>query len=154
MISSASTSEAFGIVYAAGKLAKRYRVLPAKLDCLEAAMSTYHLHLTSTGKAILADVLQELAASASVFNLGKGKLPKIADDRFHTEAIFIRKGRRGRTELAISSHALAALRDDHKWIIAQTKSQGLLIHDQDRSDTYRKVRRKNRDRVLVFKLGG
>ncbi len=152
--SATRVAEAFGIVYAAGELAKQYRVLPAKLHCLEAAISTYRLHLASTGKAILTDVLQELAAAGGVIKLDKGKLPKIPDAQLHADAIFIHKGKRGRNELLIHPYALAALRDDHEWIIAQARSQGLLICEDGRNAVYRKVRRKQRDRVLVFKLSG
>ncbi len=147
-------AEAFGIVYAAGELAKGCGVLPSKLDCLEASMSVYHIHLACSGKAVLTDVLRELAAGEGAINLADRKLPKISDKQLHSVSSFIRKGKRGRIEFIVSPYALEAMRDDHEWIIAQAKLEGLLVCEDGRNAVYRKVRRKQRDRVLVFKLIG
>lgn len=47
--SAVRVAEAFGIVYAAGKLAQKFGVLPAELDPCAAALASYQLHLAHIG---------------------------------------------------------------------------------------------------------
>ena len=152
--SATRVAEAFGLVYAAGKLAVRFGVLPPNFKCMAAARYCYAMYAAHSRVPLLAELLSDLAASDNVIKLKAKKLPKVSDARFRTKAAFKRKGKGGRIELMVSAAALKAMRSDAASVVKRAKDAGVLIHEHDRDTMHRKVRRgKGRERVYVFVIG-
>ena len=148
--SAVRVAEAFGIVYAAGKLAKNHGVLPQGFKCLQAAKAAYQLHISGSGTS-LPDVLNQIAQAPGVYQLDRKSLPEITDKEFHSSAVFVGRGKRGRTELMMRKDVLKRLRKDHKLILTQADAMGILLRDKSHYDVQRKVRHgKKSERVCVF----
>lgn len=147
-------AEAFGLVYAAGKLAVKFGVLPPDFHCMAAAKYCYLMYASHLRVPVLKDQLLELANGANVIRLKRKQLPKVSNARFRTTAVFQRKGKKGRIELLVSTDALKAMRCDAASLVKRAKTAGVLIHEQDRDTMHRKVRRgKGPERVYVFVVG-
>jgi hypothetical protein len=60
------TARAFAAIYAAGQLAKRYKVLPKSYDCKSAAIACYNLYALGEEVASFSDRLEALIASNDI----------------------------------------------------------------------------------------
>jgi putative DNA primase/helicase len=130
-------AEAFGLVYAAGELARRYGVLPKKFRCGPAAMAAYRIHLGNGRATSFKDRIQQIAAGPQVRALGKGKLPELTDDEMAV-GIFSREGRNG-LELLIDPDRIREVITDWPKSRAAAKSEGCLIVEEEGRD---KVKRR------------
>ena len=87
--------DAFGLVYAAGRIAQRFKVLPRKLDCGKAALASYYLHLKQNSAETMPfdERLQALAANPEAVHLDS-KPPPSADTIQATPYVFDKQGTR------------------------------------------------------------
>lgn len=99
--SAVRVAEAFGIVYAAGELAKRYGALPKRMRCGPAALACYRLHLSKNDDLeSFSALLSAIAKRDDVIDLG---IRNISDFNARTLAkapAFVR-GRQSNRELWI-----------------------------------------------------
>lgn len=93
-------ADAFGLVYAAGVLAKEYTVLPGEYRPGASVSACYQMHLAKQeASTSFREQLLAIAARDDVIDLGAGKLPEITEDQRNSAAAFIRS--RGERELWI-----------------------------------------------------
>ena len=152
--SATRVAEAFGLVYAAGRLAVKFGVLPSNFQCMKAAKYCYAMYAAHSRVPLLEEQLSALAAGDNVIKLKAKKLPKVSDARFRTTTAFKRKGKGGRIELMVSRAALKTMRSDAASLVKRAKAAGVLIHDKDRNTMDRTVRRgKGQEPVYVFIIG-
>lgn len=85
-------AEAFGLVYAAGALAKRYGVLPKGFKCLGAALHCYtNFRSTVPIRQPLANRLIAIARRPETIKIDRKSLPKLSDTDVAKAGAFIRK---------------------------------------------------------------
>lgn len=93
--------EAFALVFAGGRMAQKFGVLPktAKFDCFAAAEACYRMHLQrgSAGLTFM-ERLKRLADEEDIPNLGQGEVPEITDEQYE-RGLFLRD--RGASQLMI-----------------------------------------------------
>jgi hypothetical protein len=80
----------FGLIYAAGRLGRRYGALPKKLDTDGAVEKCYALYLGADTKLPFKSRLRQLMIHARALNLGAGKLPKVSKKDRKNTLIYIR----------------------------------------------------------------
>ena len=95
-------AEAFGLVYAAGRLAKDAGVLPASYRPGRAALAAYRLH-RAHGRPVVSfdDRLRALLADPSTIDLAQTPFASLQADQVERCSAFIYTGKTGRRELAI-----------------------------------------------------
>lgn len=122
-------ADAFGLVYAAGKLAEKYRAIPRHYNCGLAVMACYQHHLGRAQAGLsFADRLERLSRRQDVPHLGKGRAPALMDAEYET-GIFIKEGRNGH-ELLIRADRIERHIPDWKHIRGREEVQSLLISEK------------------------
>ncbi len=85
-------AEAFGLVYAAGVLARRYGILPKDFDCLGAALHCYtNFRNTVPIRQHLAERLTEIADRPETIKIDRRNLVELSDRKVAKAGAFIRK---------------------------------------------------------------
>ncbi len=95
-------ADAFGLVYVAGLLAKRARVLPKSYRCMAAALSCFELH-RNHGRVALAfdDRLRALIRRSDTIDLDVTDVAKLSAKELATCRAFLYTGRSGERELLV-----------------------------------------------------
>lgn len=148
--------DVFGLIYAAGELAKRYDVLPASFDCRAAAIHCLRLHL---GLRAESDPVQRLLAWVSaneIIDLRATGIRSMSDNALHERGAFIGE-RSGLTQLWINpvlfrrsfSGARDLLRALESRNILQTEGRGERKHNSIKCTVRRE---KAGERFYVFNL--
>lgn len=107
--SASRVAEAFGLVYAAGKLAVGYQALPRKLGCGRAILACYRLHLNSGGaQQPFVDQLAAVMARDDIIDLGNRKLSSLPSNEY-AEALGFVSTRMGHRELWIHPSKIESL---------------------------------------------
>lgn len=146
---------AFGLVYAAGLLAKAYGALPASIKCASATKSAYLRHLSAGTPRSFRDRLVSLSLRPDVVDLDKAGLVDMSKKDMLKPAAFLRTNRAGERELLLTRKALMRafpdwlqIRDGDD-VKAVLRAQG----DRKRGGSQCRVRKnKNKDRVYIFAL--
>lgn len=148
------TAEAFGLIYAAGRFAKDFGVLPTSWKCMSATLKAYELY-RATRPAAEADPeaqIKAYAASPGIIDLDQQRLPSLSDDEFNRTAGFLRTSR-GHRELMIPPHAAASGLHNHRPLLRSLRDTGVTVCDTGSLTTKRQVRlNKISDRVHVIRL--
>jgi hypothetical protein len=85
-------AEAFGLVYAAGRLAQAFRVLPPQIDCITAATHCYENYRSTVPlRQSLPDRLRAIAARPETLTIDKRDLPTLIDEQVEHAGAFIRE---------------------------------------------------------------
>jgi hypothetical protein len=144
--------DAFGLVYAAGVLAKRYGALPATFNCLRAARRAYELNRSITENLSNADRVMKLARRGDVIKLRSGRLRKLTDAEVERAAGFVsRKGKH--RELLLTQAALRRVFADPKAGLKDPEVKAMLNSDAGRKTVKRQIRANRRpERVYCFRL--
>jgi hypothetical protein len=100
--SAVRVAEVFGLIMAAGLLAKKYGVLPAAYDCEAAAMSAYRLFLASTKRVSYDERLLTYASDPAVLDMDSLGLKHVSAKQFRTAPGFIRSHRDGHREFIVN----------------------------------------------------
>ncbi len=91
----------FGLVSAAGHLARRFGALPDELDTDAAVLACYRMHTGIDPYAAFLDRLRDLLKDPKTFDLGsKGKLPKVSKQQRSDALAYVRR-HQGETRLYI-----------------------------------------------------
>lgn len=149
--SACRVADAFGLVYAAGSLAKRYGVLPSKFKCRAAAKFAYRTHIESQDRPSFRERLIELSTKLGVIDLDKGKLPKLTDAKFGKVPAFLKTSRSGELEIRMSKRALNRAFPDWDMIKDSEEVASVRKREGRRGKVKRWVRqRATKDRVFCF----
>jgi hypothetical protein len=142
-------AEAFGIVYAAGRLAQEYKVLPKSWEPGPAAMAIYEAQRFESlsppvefQDRLLAIIADDRVASgkANAF-LPKGKLA------------IVRPALHGGQELIVPKSNIEKLLPDWRLLKRSGVIDGFVVKEDDRMTTKRQIsKNKNRERVICLRL--
>jgi hypothetical protein len=140
-------AEAFGLVYAAGKMAQRYGVLPKTFNPKAAAAFCYELHRTcSKGEQVqFRDQLDSVLRSEMTLQLRKSK-------DFRSTALAFVQRRNGRSELLIPPNHIRRVFPDWGNIKNSKEVASLMRRDGDHLTVKRKLGPGKKVRVHCFDL--
>ena len=153
-VAAESAIEAFGLVYAAGRLAKAYGALPHSLDCMRAAVACYDAHrTTAAGVAPFLDRLKALANNPLTLRVDPKNLPSMSDAELARVPAILRANPRGKDELLLTPAALRRAFPNKKLLLRDPSLAGIIKHDGKRHTVKRAIRiEKRSDRVVCFML--
>lgn len=145
--SAVRVADAFGLVYAAGKLSQQYGILPRQLKVRRAARKCHAMHLAvRAGRDLtMNDRLKALVDDPRV-----GKLVRGAAVR--SDAIAFVKTNKSDIELIIPKGHIGKVFPDWKKIAKSKELNDHLIRDGKHLTTKRKLGRKRPERVYCFKI--
>jgi len=153
--SEASIADVFGLIYAAGRLARRYKALPKQLKCLPAAMKVYRLN-RALGVPAPSNVerLRRLAHRKGVIRADATELQEIPDSLLKKAPAILLKHRSGQLELLLTSKALKRAFPRPNLLFRDPDIADILVADGDgRRGTKRTFRSNARqERVYCFLL--
>lgn len=145
---------AFGLVYAAGMLAKAYGALPSSFKCMKACKATYVMHMSAGKPRPFRDRLISVSRRPDVVNLDKVGLTKMSKSELHKPAAFLRTNRSGEREIRLVTKALKRAFPDWPAIRDTEEVKALLRSHGGRSDSQCKLRtNSNKDRAFCFVIG-
>jgi len=131
-------AEAFGLVYAAGNLARKYRVLPQAFDCLEAVEICY---ANFRGKVPIRQTLPErilaIAARTETMMIDMANLPRLTDAELEAAGAFIRTVKGERLILMTPSFGRRMFPD---WNAIKGSAEFAELHRASYSDRFRGYR--------------
>ena len=148
-------AQAFGLVAAAGRLAKRFGCLPQNFDPERSVTAAYQLFLASTKRVTRRDRLLAYLSRPSFIDIDGRKGPFITDEEFETAPGFIRAHRSGKREHLVRKQMFKSAFPDWKAILRDWGVQDLLIKDPDHpfSGPKRELREGHpNDRFLAFEV--
>jgi|GEM_PF-1141422 len=132
--SEARVADAFGLVYAAGRLAQCYGALPGKLDCLAAARKCYRINRKSMGAEVSnVERLQRLAKRKGVVCIDLEDCSKAYRKRLAAAPALIRIGEGGKRELLLSPEQFERAFPGRKALLEDTAVKKLMRHDKGRT---------------------
>jgi hypothetical protein len=151
-VSRAST--AFGLLYAAGRIAKEHGIVPEQWDCLAACVAGYRNYQAQVPEQTpLVTRLMSIAARPETLDLRSCEVPRLSNADVARHGAFIRYGVKGRVELLMTDEFRERIMPD--WIQLQTDNvfRELNVRAKDHITTQRQVRRnRGKERLICFKL--
>lgn len=152
--SEARVAEAFGLVYAAGELAKYYGALPGSFDCQEAALVAYRLHLATVDRISPVERLKAYAASAGVRDLDKEKARFLTLKEVKSATGFWRTHQSGQSEFVVYPETFKRCFPDWSRVLKDPAIANLVPGPDSRHLGRKRHLRKNRpnERYFVFRL--
>lgn len=147
----AKVADAFGLVYAAGKLAQRWGIVPDVWRCGSAVLTCYTCHLMRRApNRRFEDRLEALAAHPGTMHLRKGsKAPEAAEIK--AGCAFIRHRSVGR-ELVVRQRAVEQMFPDWRMVSKRPEVQSLLIRDGEHLTTKRTLGSEKGVVAFCFRL--
>jgi len=144
--------DAFGLVYAAGRLARRYGILPKALEYKKAVRACYRHHLASVQQRPFNDRLIALARRPGVIDLDKG-YPDLTDEQLAEVPAFLRTNQAGEREIVLRQQQLKRAFPDWTAIATTEEVQLSLAKHRNRRGSQCKIRAgKPKERVYIFRL--
>jgi hypothetical protein len=145
-------ADAFGLVYAAGKLAKSFGALPPNWKCLKAARVAYELNRSAAAGIRWRQRVIRLSRAKGVVDLSKG-LARLSDADLAAIPAFKAIGRAGRQELLFTPAALETAFADRRSLFRDPQIKRMMITDRDRKSVKRRLRAGHEpERVYCFRL--
>jgi hypothetical protein len=148
-------ADAFGLVYAAGRLAKAYGALPVSISCGPAALACYQMNrAASTGGASMVSALLALATHPAVIRIDPGKLDAIDDNTLNAAPALLRADRWAVEELLLTRAQLVRAFPMPNLLLSDADVAEILQRDSDKRKTVKRILRKGHqaERVYCFKL--
>lgn len=145
--------DAFGLIMAAGHLAKHYDVLPSNFRCEEAARYCYELQRHKGKKeASIVDKLVEISRNPGVRWVDTKKLPAMTNAQLDQTLAFLHRNRSRQVELLFWPAAFK--KHFRQWArhLRDPALVGILNGDTDRPTVKRQIRAGRMDRVYSFIL--
>jgi hypothetical protein len=150
--SATRVADAFGLVYAAGALAREFGALPGKWNCLRAARAAYELNRSAATTTAWRDKVIELSRAKGVLDVSGG-LPRLNDNESADIAAFLSVGRSGRRELLLTPTALERAFADRRALFRDEQVKRMMITDGGRKTVKRRLRAGHKpERVYCFRL--
>ena len=151
--SASRVAEAFGLVYAAGQLAKEYGALPASMRCLKAARVAYELNRALFEHRSPLDQLHALARRDGIIHFSDGERPDLTAKEVAGALGFVRTKKNGRRELIATRHGMSRVFADPSAFIREPEIKRLLDSDGGRLETKRRISSRGKPvRVYCFRL--
>lgn len=152
--SDARVADAFGLVYAAGKLAKHYGALPGDLQCLRAAKECHRLNRRVCGPPPSPiNELRALSRHKGVIRVDPTSLKKIPDNVLDAAPAILRPIAKGRVELLLTKVALRRTFTDWQGALKDPGTVPVFKPDRDKPTVKRTVRKnKRQERFYCFEL--
>lgn len=145
--------DAFGLVYAAGRLAQDYGALPPSMKCLKSARIVYELNRATVDSRSPLERLYDYATRDDLIHFKAGALPDITVKAVKKSAGFIRTKRGGRRQLIITPEALDRAFASRSWILNDREVGAVLEKDRTHRSTKLRVSARGKPvRVYCFRL--
>ncbi|MXO66670.1 DUF927 domain-containing protein [Altericroceibacterium endophyticum] len=130
--------DAFGLVYAAGRLARRYKVLPLSYMPAAITLEMYRRHLGSRDERSPVQTVLDLVGSPNVLKVKAGKLPALSRDEIEACAGIVYHGRKDR-ELLLTEFQAEKLLPPASSICEIEELERAIVRDKDHRTTKRQV---------------
>jgi hypothetical protein len=151
--SQSRVADAFGLVMAAGRLAKHYGVLPKRLDCEAVSLACYRLYRPAARrKTSILDELVEISRNPKTLTIDASKLRDLTNRQLDQHEAFLHRNRRGQTELLFWPPAFQRRFPDYGRTLRQPEVSAYMKVDKDRVTVKRPIRVGREDRVYCFVL--
>ena len=145
--------DAFGLLYAAGCLAKHYKVLPASWHCGAALKRVYRDFYTGPKPPRpIDDDLRDHLRQSDVWDIDRQGLRRMGPALFARTPAFLKRGRGGSLEARIPPVQAARYLPSLRERIGSSRSGVRLLREAGHSTVKRRVRRDRDDRVVVLRL--
>jgi hypothetical protein len=151
--SQSRVADGFGLVMAAGRLAKHYGVLPKQLDCDAVALACYRLCRPNQQPA--ASVIEQLVAISrdqKTTTIDPSRLPTLTNRQLDQNGVFLHRNRRRQFELLFWPPAFQKRFPSFASVLRQPEVCAMLTVDKDRPTVKRVIRQGREDRVYCFVL--
>lgn len=144
--------EAFGLVYAAGRVAKHFKVLPAEFDCMGAVEQAYGLHVASrSAVATPVERLQSLLSSPTLLDIREAGEAEETDILSASGVLFRHYGRGD--ELLLTREQLQALTPNPSAFLKNPTIRACMALEDKRLQVYRySLPKSGRRRFFCFSL--
>ena len=147
--------DAFGLIFAAGMLAKRYGALPTELRCGPSALVAYELNRSTAADApSIIERLIKLAKAPNVIRIDRERPHRIDDKSFNGAPALIRADAKGRVELLLTAAAIERAFPVKRLLFEDADVAAIMVCDSDRRKTVKRpLRAKHKpERVYCFRL--
>ncbi|MCW2391920.1 hypothetical protein M2336_000305 [Sphingobium sp. B1D7B] len=145
-------SFAFGLMRAAGELAKEANILPPSWDCQAAALSCYRNYLHQLSALVpLEAVLTEILERPETLRVTAGSLPSLNDQQLAKAGAFVKVGCKG-LEIMVTVTTMDRHMPQWHAHLVQPDFEKFYVRDRDHLCKKRNVRKGRSDRLLCFKL--
>jgi len=146
-------AESFGLAFAAGKLARRYKVLPKTLDVEEAALVAYRLFLASTERMSYRNRVLAFLNDPAFIDMDARGLDYVSDGQFERAPGVIKTSRDGRREHLVSKESFLRAFPDGTFALNSSDLANIFFPDgKKHKGTKRTIRKGKVDRLLVFRI--
>lgn len=153
--SATRVADAFGLSFAAGRLAQEYGVLPSEFRCNRAAKLAYELNRSTAADApSMKQRLLKLAKATGVIRINREKLRKIDDATLKAAPALLRLDAKGRVELLLTSAARDRAFPVPRFLFQDQEVAPMSVRDGDGRRTVKRALRSNKglERVYCFRL--
>lgn len=145
-------ADAFGIIYAAGALARRWRCLPKEWAIGPAILTCYQEYrYQPVPQLTFAERLQAIASAEGTLDLSAASSPK--PKAIKNAKVFVWAGRHGR-ELLVRPTAIELVIPDWRSVRRTDEVRRVSVREAGHAQTKRRLHRDlNPERMFVFRLG-
>ena len=145
-------SFAFGLMRAAGELAKEAGILPQSWDCQAAALSCYRNYLQQlSGLVPLETILTEILERPETLKVATGNLPPLSAQELEGTGAFVKVQRRA-FEIMITTGTMDRHMPQWRNHLARPDFEKFHVRDGGHLCAKRKVRKGQSDRLLCFRF--
>jgi hypothetical protein len=130
--SESRVAEAFGLVYAAGVLAKEYGVLPEAMCVGPAVRAAYNLNRSGCDELTLVEQILKVAGRKDILRVIDAKPLPVTNAQLAAAAGVMRVGKKGRRWLMLTGEQLKRLFSDPAALLRDSEVKAMLIHDEGR----------------------
>lgn len=144
----------FGLLYAAGKLAKRWKILPKEWQCLQACVAGYRNYQRQLpAQTPFVTRLLAIATRPQTMDLRKKERPNLTDEQVREAGAFLVSGTGDRTELLMTDDLCRHYFPDWKRLQTNSDFRELNCRDGDHKTKQRHMRQgHNKERFICFIL--
>lgn len=151
--SATRVADEFGLVYAAGQLAKEWGALPPSMLCLKAARIAYELNRSTVEHHSPAEKVEAFARRSVMIRYTDCKLPRLTEEAANNAPGFLRTMSDGSNELILTTRAMSKAFPDRNGILKDSEVRAMLVSDGGRRATKRVIRRGGKPvRVYCFRI--
>ena len=147
-------TSAFGLLYAAGSMAKKKGILPSSWDCMEACVAAYRNYQSCLpDQTPLATRLLTIAQRPETLDLRDGSVPALTDAQLNYHGAFIKRGKGGRVELLLTEGVKCQFFPAWKELKLTSEFRASNVSAKDHDGQQRQVRQgKKKERFICFVL--
>lgn len=145
--------DAFGLIYAGGKLAQEFGALPSSMNCLKATRVAYELNRSTLDHRSPLERIYAFARRDDIVRFKDGNLPQFNRAEVEDAKGFVRVKGNGRTQLILTPNAMNKAFADSGALLRDVEVRQTLISDGKRLGTKKRVSKRGKPvRVYCFRL--